>query len=247
MSKVDSLDSKYKFLGLISLFKKVTSLLVIAETIGAIWLSAFIWFKIIVIVSVVLNTIFLIVFEVYNYRLEQLRIVNAIENGFQKSIDSNVETNEYYNNEVKKGLDKFVLNIFESVFFTKKIFEREAILRYILFLVFIVSFVVGLSIASLDVSLIICEVVFSCGIAYDFYRLILFHAEISRLYNQFDSIYVAKNQNKQKELLLALCFQYEKIKSYVSLSLSSRLFRRMNSSLTDEWNSYLTKILEGKK
>ncbi len=244
MAKVDSLDQKYKILSTVSIIKKIIFYFVILETLGSIWLSEFVWFKIVVISSVVLNCFAIIAFEALNHYLEQLRIVNAIENGFQKSIDSNVETTEYYNNESKKGLEKFTLNIFESVFFTKKIFEYGLIIKYLSYLVFFVVFVVGLSVANLDIALIICDVVFSCGIVYELFKTILFHHEIRRIFHSFDTVFISHNQTKQKEWLLALSFQYEKAKSNVGLSLNSSLFRLMNPSLTKEWNEYLNRIIK---
>ena len=242
MSRKDSLNVFYKTIGKIRFIKTLLFYVIIVETLLSIWFSDSLVYKGFLIATVCLNFLIVVLFEVLNYIAEKKRIVNAVENGFQKDIDSNTDTDGYYNNSFKSGLGKFNLNVFESVFFTKRLFEKSIVLKYISYSVFVVVFIVSLSISVPSVCFVVCEIVFSCGVAQEFVRNILFHIEINRLFNQFDHVYVANGYHKQKEALLAYCFHYEKLKSYISLSLSDRTFKKMNDTLSKEWDEYCSKI-----
>lgn len=242
MAKKDSLNKTYSLINIFLLFKKITFYFTIIATLLTIWFSNELWFEISSVTIVCLFFFFTFIFEFLNYRAEKTRIINAVEVGFGKKIDSTIETEEYYNNNLSFGLNKFNLNIFESVFFTKKVFENKIVIKYLSYVLFFIVFIVSLIIAPFNIACLICEVVFSCGIALEIYKTILFHVEINNLYKSFDSIFVSHCESRQKETLLAYTYQYEKLKSYISLSLNSKNFNKMNDELSNEWNRYLAKL-----
>lgn len=178
------------------------------------------------------------------YEAEKERRKDNISNGFNIEI-SEEKTEGYYNNEFKPSFKKYVVNVFESNYFSREISKRmifRASLKCI-FALMIFTFC-ALSSLSNNVLLVIVQVLFSAEITEDAISIICYYFKISSLYEKArnELITVGIISKNQYVWLLEYCMEYENIKSYYKVRLNSKIYNSLNENLSNNWDEIKKQI-----
>lgn len=173
------------------------------------------------------------------FKAESVRRKSCIKEAFNvDTINENVEM--YYNNDLQPSFNKYVMNSFENTFFSKNIAEKmlvgSAVKSLISLIIFILFCIV---VKNDDIVLIVAQTVFSANYLCGTMSLCVYKSRLEALYNDYynNIVSVGANTHNQKVLLLADIVEYESIKAYYKIRLSTKAFNKLNSSLSTEWES----------
>lgn len=244
MATIDSLNVSYKKLNVINTINYWAQLFSVAVSFAGYWFSQETCFILISIAVILAYCITSITSEIFANILGNRRLVNAVEDGFEKKINSDAYTEKYYNNTFPGGIDKFNLDLFESVFFTYHIFNKQAVRSYFATVVCMLAAVYAIIFTEPVFSVQVLEIAFGGNAFIKIVKTIYFHLILARIYGDFDKVYVAKEHVLHCHYLLSLSIKYERIKAYYGLSLDSKLFEKMNEELTMKWDEYVRKICD---
>ena len=179
----------------------------------------------------------------YWYMAESVRRKNNIQVGLDVDL-TEFETNEFYNNSLEPSIFKYGMNTFESVFFSKEIAAKMLVKSFIkAVLAVILLILVGWFNLSQGVILVITQAVFSTYIIEETIMLVLYKSKLDKLYALIyaEFITVGISKKNQQSLLLSYVVEYEAIKAHYKVRISSSLFKRYNSEMSNRW-----KEIEGK-
>lgn len=248
MERIDSLDKTYSKISKLSIVECICLLLSFCfSIITIIWFVDFL--LVMYIVVVVLYFFVSLAKELTIQYAEKLRIVNCIEVAYGEDITSSVETINYYNNSsIGKGIERFEINIFESVFFTKRNYDIVFPFKLIMCILLILVYITSLIVSPVNLALIITQTIFGSSVAVVFAKEIYFYIQLRKIYNFYDEIYVSGKYNNRnnKEKMLGLCFEYEKLKSYTTIQTSTKIFKKYNDKWSAEWEEYKQKYIKKK-
>lgn len=190
------------------------------------------------------------VFELINdfglkYDAESLRRKNAIEVGFGMDF-SNEKTEGYYSNDTPESFQKYILNIFESCFYTNSIVEKmktHSIIKLIAYVVIFILIIVFFS--DKQIVLLAAEVIFSASLLPKEAKVLVFMHKIKDIYKKMYNALITMGCNDRKTAvcLLSYAIEYESIKAYFNVSLSERLYKRMHSELETSFEEIKSKIV----
>lgn len=245
MERIDSLDKNYS---IINKLNNIEYVFMIVSFIFSIITIFYINWLIVISYIIILVLYFAEVIskELLIQKTENLRISNCIEKAYNQKINSKVTTELYYNNEdIESGITRFNLNIFESVFFSKKNVEKIFVFKILMYIFLFLVYVVSLILSDLNIALVITQTIFGSSILISVIKEIFYFVEINSIYNSFDEICVSGKYSMKinKEKMLYLSFRYEKLKSYAMISLSTKIFKKYNNDWTNEWEDYKKKYL----
>lgn len=184
--------------------------------------------------------------------LNDMIFKNFAENERRKTLISNAygsdltdkKTIGYYNNNEKNSIKKLGINVLESTFFTKnntKIMLKENAIKIIINI--IIWLVTILMMKDKNVALCITQSIFSSEILIGYLKLLYFNNKVSGLYNKLFTLFITnKYSNKHESQLLEYAFEYECLKSYGHILLSTKNFNENNEKWTSEWEDIKRKI-----
>lgn len=224
------------------------ALFIINVLLSFILLFSFKYREIIVISSLILTIIYVTLVNI-----NEMYFSNVAENERRKSllkesfnINTTIkETNKYYNNSENPSINKLGLNCYESLFFTKKIVDKmiptEILKTCFLLIIYIILMI---KIENLDVLLIITQTLFSAEIIFSFIKLIYYKIQLDKIDKEFENIFFVAglNSKKSKTFIIDTTMDYECLKSYCKISISSKLFRKYNIQWSKEWDKLYQKI-----
>lgn len=195
--------------------------------------------KIIIVLSFICPIITVVDDSFWWYKAESNRRKSCIKDAFGvDTIAENVE--EYYNNSSSPSFKKYVLNTFENTFFSKNIAQKMLIPSFTRSLLcFVVFILICILVKNDDVILIISQTVFSASCICGTLSLFVYKNRLETLYNDFYHalITIGINQAKEKVLLLSNIVEYESIKAHYKIRLSTKVFKKNNSSLSIKWSN----------
>ena len=171
------------------------------------------------------------------YKAESNRRKSCIKDAFGvDTIAENVE--KYYNNSSSPSFKKYVLNTFENTFFSKNIAAQMLFPSFIKSLVSLAVFImICIVIKNDDIILIISQTIFSSNYICGTLSLVVYKNKLDELYNNFyySLVTIGVREAKEKILLLANIVEYEAIKAHYKIRLSTKVFNKLNSSLSTKW------------
>lgn len=244
MSRRDEISKYYDISSIADTISTWTFWINIILSIIVLFLQAYpvassVLMKIIIGLSFICPIISVVDDSFWWYKAESNRRKSCIKDAFVvDTITENVE--EYYNNSSSPSFKKYVLNTFENTLFSKNIAQKMLIPSAVKSLI---SFVVFIMICILfkndDVILIISQTVFSTSYICGTLSLFVYKNRLETLYNDFYHLLVTigVNGTKEKVLLLSNIVEYESIKAHYKIRLSTKVFKKLNSSLSIEWSN----------
>lgn len=177
---------------------------------------------------------------------------NFAENERRKTLLSNacgVELTDkkaigYYNNNEKNSIKKLGVNVFENTFFTKRntnIMTKQNVIKIIVDI--ILWLVIILIMKDKNIVLCITQSIFSSEILISYFKLLYFNNKVNGIYNKLFTLFITnKYSNKNEAQLLEYSFEYECLKSYAHILLSSNNFIKNNAKWTADWEDIKNKI-----
>lgn len=210
--------------------------------------SSSVWFvSILAAISFMSYVIIEVVDDVHFwYKAESERRENAIETAFDIDLSSAI-TKGYYNNEAESGILCYILNIYESAFFSRSIaramFPRRILLCAVVIGLLVAVFALGLSAYYVTAT----QAVFSTYFVIGTVNFIVYSCRIGRVDEKFYAAFVTRQfdgESEQAAPLLANAIEYEAIKAHYKVRLSSKIFERENLRLSGEWEDLKRRMSE---
>lgn len=206
--------------------------------------------KVLIIISISFSLVYVLLSALNDIVLKNMadneRRKLLINNSFNIKL-SRRKTNKIYNNHEDPSKKRFILNNFESVFFTKNIFDKmifqNTIKVIVTFCIYISSIIICSSINNLNLVLLITQTLFSSEIIIAYLKGMNYKITLDKIYNNFYNFLVVDKWNEKNEIiLLDASIDYQCLLSYSKISLSSSLFKKMNPRLSKEWEEIENEI-----
>lgn len=202
--------------------------------------------------TVFINIILSILYVVLD-NINELYFKNEAENERRKSLIKESfginttlkETNKYYNNNEEYSIRKLGINCYESVFFTQKVVNKMIFMEVIkLIAIAILYFFILIQIKNYDIILLATQTLFSSEILFKSIKLFFYKTQLNKICKKFEELcFIFKLNNENTEvLLLDSAIDYECLKSYCRISISSKIFFKYNSEWSKEWKKIEKKI-----
>ncbi|MDD3019645.1 MAG: hypothetical protein PHX61_01530 [Alphaproteobacteria bacterium] len=153
-------------------------------------------------------------------------------------------TKKYYNNEEKFSSRKAALQLLENLFFTKCVSAEMLKCMRPFFYVYLISWVMLISCreVSLDWVFIASQVVFSEEVLSKYIRLEYLRHRAGKLYDEVYRLFQT-TQSHFEIYALEKFVIYEKVKAGLGITLSSKVFNKLNDELSIRWTT-ICKSLE---
>ena len=199
-------------------------------------------------IQVISSVSYIVLYAINNYecwyKAESVRNQTNIENAFSVSL-TEYTTEEYYNNRFPPSWERYFVNTFESVFFSKNISESLRIRAFIKSLVALYIFIIAIMQVQDGVYYpIIAQTVFSSLFLLSSIALFVYYNKLNHLYNNFYRELVTNGVTSPSQLscLLGFCVEYEMIKSRFNVLWSKNYFKERNRDLSKRWDMIESKI-----
>ena len=192
---------------------------------------------------IMVNIILIIIYALLTM-LNEMYFTNLAENERRKSLiresfDIPItlkKTNKYYNNNESPSIERLGLNSYESVFFTRKNVDEmlpENVIKIFFLIISYIIFMIQLK--NMDILLVITQPIFSSECLFYCIKLIYYKIHLEKLEEKFQNIFfiINKNDKNRNILIFDAVLEYECLKSYCQISISSKLFFKYN----DEWSN----------
>lgn len=242
MSKRDDVQ-KYYICS--SAIQKIVNYSFIINTMGA-FLSLF-TSEILLLICIVVQIIATFINIVLGWFDDNIIFPNAERNRRKVNIDNSFGINTtmditdgYYNNKLNPSVEKFILNNFESIYFTLNISKKMLFKEGIKALLAIVTLLIAFNVfAGSEMLLLVFQVVFSGSYVLGLASLLIYINKIHRLYENFYQSLITENYYSDKTIirLIGLSAEYEIIKGSHRIKLSSKIFNQLNPVLSSHWDS----------
>lgn len=202
---------------------------------------------VVVLISLIFAILYVLLINInemiFSNRADNERRKSLLKESFGVNLTTK-QTKKYYNNKEIESINKLGLNTYESVFFTKKIVDKMLPINIlkILFLS-VIYMILIIRVDNLDLLLIITQTLFSSELLFYFIKLCYFKNRLDFIYKKFEDIYFILLKSEKEEvinvLLLDLSMEYECLKSYCKISVSTSIFNKYNTVWTKEWNKLI--------
>lgn len=179
------------------------------------------------------------------FSAEKSRRLDCIANGFEVNI-SERKTEGYFNNALPPSVLRYAANNFESAFFTKHTAKAMRPMAVGKIIIAAMVFVSSLRLfADGNLVLLIVQTCFSSVVLTDQLLILLFGARVERVYEQFYTAFISGGQivSSQKEaLLLSYAVEYETLKAFFKVRLSTKIYNRDQVELSEKWGEIARNI-----
>lgn len=245
MSRRDDVNRLYKAPGILDGIEKVLFIIDVVASVVALSNNPKVVSVVIIIqiVSAVLYFLSSVIDDGYFwYEAEKARRKNCIENGLGTRL-SELETEDYYNNQSKVSLEKYALNALESNMFSKEIAGKMILWSCIKSVVAIAVLVVACRfLPDSELLLIIAQTAFSSYVLIDTVELVFYKLRMENLYKEGYTALISPGIKGKcrNAVLLAYAVEYEAIKAHYKVRLDEKIFKKNNDKLSEKWNQVLT-------
>ncbi len=240
MSRRDDISRLYKASSVLDRLEKV--LFIIDAIAAVVALSNNHMVVSVAIIIQIVSAIFYFLSSVIDdgyfwYEAEKARRKNSIEDGLGIRL-SELETEEYYNNQSKASLEKYALNVLESNMFSKEIAGRMVLWSCIKSAIAIAILVVACRfLPDSEFLLIIAQTAFSSYVLIDTIMLVFYRLRMDNLYKEGYTALITPGikGRSRNAVLLAYSVEYEAIKAHYKIRLDEKIFKKNNDKLSEEW------------
>lgn len=170
-------------------------------------------------------------------RAEESRIKDFLSSAYGVNLIS-VPTSGYYNNNATQPIHRLALQLLENTFFTKRIIAEELIpIRWQIGLYVFALLIVFVSTKiNCEWKLIVCGIFFGEEVLSKYIRMEWLRIRADHIYEDMHRIFCNEPNNVMLEIQVLEKFSiYERIKSMLAVTLSSRYFNKLNDGLSREW------------
>jgi len=173
-----------------------------------------------------------------------------IKNSFNVNITNN-DSNNYYNNTEKESIKKMGINCLESLFFTKFISNKMSLTENIKISAILLLYIILLikSKTWKDFVLFFGETIFILEYLFGYLKFCYFKKQVINIYDKLNNAFIIsppKEENILTAEILDATMDYECLKYFCKISLSSNIFVKYNPILSKQWDDIYHKKIEGK-
>lgn len=178
-----------------------------------------------------------------SYEAGRKRRKTLVENAFGIDV-TEYKTYGYYNNHFSPSDLRFVVDNFESVFFTMRIVKQMLRNEIIKAIAAFVVLITCLLFANINFLGIVMEGVLSAHLMYGTIAIIVFYFRVKAIYERLYGLLVSEACLNDCQLTLALAeaIEYEVCKAHYKVRVSTKLFEKMNEHLSKEWRKIEAQI-----
>lgn len=177
------------------------------------------------------------------YEADKERRNAKVEDAFAIDI-TEYKTDGYYNNDIPPSMCRCVVNTFESVFFTKNI-VREMLPREIVKAIAVgLILLFSLRLAENSLLLLILEIVTSAYLLQGALLTLFFYTKVKAIYRNLYQLLITEKCIQRNHLILAFAAaqEYEVCKAYFKVSPDSKIFDKLNPTLSAQWATMVVKM-----
>lgn len=178
------------------------------------------------------------------YSAENGRRKGAIENSFSVSLTSK-ETQGYYNNEAMNPEIKYILDLYESCYFSEAILKKMLPRVVIKIAVAITALTILMFCLDPTIAVVWTQGIFSTCVLFNCVGSIVCYFKFKQINEIFFSTFVTRQYNGKgtdSAILKANALEYEAVKAHYKIRLNSNIFKEDNEKLSQEWDDLLQKM-----
>lgn len=235
----DKLDSIANVLFYIVAFSAITIPLLGQEHIKS-YLSVF--FIVIVVVYFIVRYSAMLIFLP---NAEKMRRKQLISNSFAIPL-THEKTEEYYNNPYSPSVKKLGANVLENSLFSQRVLQVMLPYERVKIIVYIGLWVAALASRNIcqDVILVISQSIFSAEVLARWVSMEILRNRYCEVYNDLYKVFLLKQHEGSESvpLFLDAMSNYECAKAAAGIKLSSKIFNKLNPSVTKEWEEIKVKL-----
>lgn len=239
-------DDISKYFKIVGTFEKITNLLFLLNIVINVFLFANLNFKFYIsLISLTITIVYIVLMNINDMFLkntaEKERRKSFLKESFNINLTPN-QTNKYYNNKLDPSLEKMGLNCYESVFISRRIANKMLVVSLFKIVLAIVIYVIMFKLVdSIDVLLIATQTLFSSEVLFYFIKLCYYNFHLNKLDEELYNLLFSMNNvtDETKIIILERVFDYECLKNYSKISLSSAIFNKYNDEWSKEWRKII--------
>lgn len=176
------------------------------------------------------------------FTAEQSRRTDCISNGFGVNL-SEKRSEKYYDNPFPPSLHRYAVNIFESAFYSKSIAGEMmlGLLAKALIVISVFAFSLG-KLGKGDMSLLIAQTCFSTIFLTDTIMAGVFCRRVTSIHDRLYTALVTdgwSDASQYQAKILAYAIEYEALKAFYKVRLSSRIKNKNEAALVQKWKETL--------
>ena len=196
-------------------------------------------------VAIGFNALFIIFYIVLELRegylfarAERDRVFRYIDNSFHTAFAEKTIDNYFSQDYLNPGFYKLCVNCFENTFFTYNVAKQMQVGIYIKALFIVGVFMFSASVGDKGMARYIIESILPLVFVQSALKLSLFVSNLDNLRESFASFFTSikdSDFSKKEPEALKNVITYEKILASSSIQTDSKIFSKLNPSLTKEW------------
>lgn len=161
-----------------------------------------------------------------------------ISNSFNVNITT-TKSEDYYSNDIEPSVEKMGINSFESTLYTNKITEKLIYRNIIKVTILVILWIVSITkIENLEIICLLTQIIFSTDILLDLIKIIYYHNNVNRLFEEFYKIFVTDDyKEKDMPIVIEYVMEYECLKNYCHIVLPNNIFNNEKEDLARQWES----------
>ncbi len=178
------------------------------------------------------------------HKAEFARKNDFIDNSMKTNLSEENSVGYFTNDELDKGITKLGANCFENSFFTKSIAQKMLKKQFFYFSIVVVAI---LSIVIFFENPIVVKVLLLAlpySITLDTYKLYRLQQNSDSVFSNFKRIFSSTKKSKMEFLIIDNTINYEKALSEAGILLDSKIFTKMNSKLSGDWDKIKSKYIK---
>ncbi|KAG4099414.1 hypothetical protein H8356DRAFT_1667118 [Neocallimastix lanati (nom. inval.)] len=239
--KVDEVNKLYNRVNISE--KIANGVFFINLIVSAITIFEFKYQDLFFIINIIFSITYVVLSNVidiyFKNRAENERRKSFIKESFNVNLTKR-KTYKYYNNDEQESLRKMGVNCFENLFFTKYIAKKMLITESIkVFIIVLLYIILLIQVENLELLVLITQTVFSSEYFFKYIKFLYFKVHVTRIYQKLFDIFVTTHTEDDKVTrikILDAAMDYECLKFYCKISLSSRIYNKYNNKLNKEWD-----------
>jgi len=243
------IDDVSKFFNRVKIMEKISDcIFYINLIVSGITIIEFEYQNLFFILNIVFSITYVVLTNVndiyFKNVAENERRKSFIKDSFDVDITKRV-THLYYNNEEHESVRRMGVDCFENLFFTKfitkKMLATESIKVFIILILYIVLLI---QVKNLELMVLITQTVFSSEYLFKYIKFIYFKIHVTRIYSKLYDMFITfpiDDNDKMKVKILDATMDYECLKFFCKIPLSTTIYNKYREKLNKGWNDLYQK------
>jgi len=185
-----------------------------------------------------LSVIYFVLDSIQSYvfhKAESIRSLDFVDNSLDSSF-SEMNSKDYFSNDdVQVGINKLGINNFENVFFTKCVTAKMLPKEYIKLSIVFVVFLFVCIFSNKEIITLVFQSALPFTIIQQTFKLYKLNSNVKLVFNNYKLIFKSTNEENIIQNIVNNIIIYEKNLSWAGILLDGKLFDKMNTELSTQW------------